>query len=418
MLNLYDTEKKRAGLFSSYFQSLIELMVSVRLFEHQSKIAERKAQRKERRTQQGDALSLAIQLAQTFQDEVNKPATSTLAKPPSPPKTPSQPADDAGSDDQSEEELLKAALAASLQGQGGDAGDQPSSAPAVDLSALIGEGNFDDDEDLSAAIAMSLGQSAEMASTPAKQTGEEKMDVDKPASSAPSTPASSTAGKADSSSVAASASVDESEGADESMDDDYVGNLFDSAAIPPPPPSGLKGSKSGIMAPPAETDPQWFAQVVHVAQALECLLQRDATDEYQNELLMDLVKKAWTEARKDTIRERIMLLEGLPAAPADKLPELTIQLEELFDDVAMIAEGSVYWPVDKETKQTKTHAFVELLSVDKFKNALTKINKQKWKVCCVAHYRDDDSFLRVSRFRGPSAQGCARFIHLESCCLL
>jgi hypothetical protein len=365
MLSLYETEKKRGGLYSSYFQALIELMVSVKLFEYEVQTAARKEKKKERRAQKGDALSLAIQLAKTFHEEVD----TAVAKS-SPPKTasPKSPAEYiAGSEDQSEDdEMLKAALAVSMQPKSED-GSEPATG-GVDLSELLGQGSFDDDEDLSAAIALSLGQSGE--SGAAKP--EEKMDAEEPATPAKDDVSS----KNEAATTAVDASIDESEGCDESMEEEYVSNLFDSGAIPPPPQSGKKSP----VAPPVEVDPQWFTQIVSVAQALESLLQRDENDEYQNEILTELIKKAWVEAQKDSTRERIMLIDGLPTGPIDKLPELVLQLEELFDDVAIIAEGSIFWPVDKEANLTKSYAFVELLSADKFKAALTKVNKYKWKV--------------------------------------
>eukprot|EP01122_Echinamoeba_exundans_P001572 TRINITY_DN115_c0_g1_i2.p1 TRINITY_DN115_c0_g1~~TRINITY_DN115_c0_g1_i2.p1 ORF type:complete len:3572 (-),score=989.42 TRINITY_DN115_c0_g1_i2:58-10773(-) len=390
MIHLHDTEKRRADKpFSSYLQTLVELNVAVRMYELDMKSAKDAVPT----VKQDDAMFVAIALAKTLQAEkeaiaaLPKPATSSPApvaessvpqgEEPSDSEDGDQPSFDGSFDEGDDEDaMLKMALQESMRLQQENDGDkdveppkeqpepeEPESAePDESSGGLFGDGmDVDDEEALRAAIAMSMAEG-------------EKADAEQPA--VPSTPPKTDAAAAPA--APRSPGVDSSDAGGGESDMSF--NLFGDSLgtpIPPPPPPGTRSSAQ-IMGPPAppSDDPAWFTQLVLVAQALESICFRDENNRQQTKILSELARKAWAETRKDSVKDRLVILEDIPSVPAEKRREFMSLIEEAVDECAQVTEGSLFVPVDSASKMTRKFAVLELQSADKVNTLIEKLSKE------------------------------------------
>lgn len=90
----------------------------------------------------------------------------------------------------------------------------------------------------------------------------------------------------------------------------------------------------------------WFSKVLEAKRTLETLVSPEKYQTY----LRELIKKAWTAAKKETIKERILLVDNLPLLDADKREELENILRRAFGEIALM-ENEVFMPLDEHGKQ-------------------------------------------------------------------
>lgn len=452
MTALHDVEKRRAEKpFSSYLQTLVELCVAVRMTELESKSAKDAAPTVKQDDAMFVAIALAktlqaekngLQTKTTAKASSKRDQTSTEAQPSRDTSSIDSQAvedrmpvinDEEGSEDSDgqpsfegsfdaegddEDAMLKLALQESMRLQeSSDAAvssgapkpdselpkqpESPKFSPADDNgdAPMFDEMDVDDEEALRAAIAMSMAEGAEKsdggkgdANKPEEKladdvVSEKPVEEGKPSDSpvepegalpvppqAPVSPPKSSDGGGGESDISFNLFGD----------DANISSLL-GTPIPPPPPQ--KGSM-GPPAPPSD-DPAWFTQLVMVAQALEAICFRDDTIRHQTKVLSDLARKAWAETRRESIKERLVILEDIPSVPIEKRRDLMSLIEETVDECAQVTEGSLFVPVDHAAKMTRKFAVLELQSGDKTRLLIEKLSK--------------DVKLRVPRFVLPGA---------------
>jgi len=150
-------------------------------------------------------------------------------------------------------------------------------------------------------------------------------------------------------------------------------------AVPTTPLSNSSASNPPANAPNTSTPATgnslpWFMKVVETKRTLETLA---APDKFPV-LMRELIKKAWNATKKETIKERIILVDNLPLLDVDKRDELEAVIRKSFTDVAQI-DNEVFMPPDDNGKQTKGYAFLKVLSSQKVDTLVRKMHKHKLK---------------------------------------
>eukprot|EP01116_Phalansterium_solitarium_P025544 TRINITY_DN981_c0_g3_i2.p1 TRINITY_DN981_c0_g3~~TRINITY_DN981_c0_g3_i2.p1 ORF type:complete len:4579 (-),score=1632.50 TRINITY_DN981_c0_g3_i2:159-12473(-) len=118
----------------------------------------------------------------------------------------------------------------------------------------------------------------------------------------------------------------------------------------------------------------WLDKVISVKQLLKALLNPGE----HPELVEKFVKIAWPATRKETMKERIVLLDNLPMVDLNAKEELEALIKRTLRDIAPILE--LYMPIDQPTKQTKGYAFVQVASQQKVESIVKKLHRHHLKL--------------------------------------
>eukprot|EP01114_Cavostelium_apophysatum_P001689 TRINITY_DN1146_c0_g1_i2.p1 TRINITY_DN1146_c0_g1~~TRINITY_DN1146_c0_g1_i2.p1 ORF type:complete len:4271 (-),score=1642.72 TRINITY_DN1146_c0_g1_i2:54-12866(-) len=350
MVALYDFEKKKENsLHSAYLQSLIELMVAVReaggieglpaddpmdveKAKEKPKAAPEKNIAKDDKN--ADVLNLAIALAHTLKEAESGASAATTAA--------------------NEDDELASAIAMSQATESKPADDQKSekSASSAD-SSMVDTSLFEDDdmdEEMKVALALSM-QTSPAPETP-KPTPTENKPMPPPEPPKPSAMLPPSGSSEPSTPLNASG---------RRMRRSQTGE------VPVKDPANATAAKVSLL--------PWFDKIVEVKRSLKAI---SASDSPPNKLtLREMVKKAWTATQKDSIRERILLVDNLPLLDLDKREEIENVLRRSFGEFAQL-EGDIYMP-DENGKQTRGYAFVRVAGPQKVDTAVRKMHKHKLK---------------------------------------
>ncbi|KAH3743597.1 E3 ubiquitin-protein ligase HERC1 [Pelomyxa schiedti] len=180
------------------------------------------------------------------------------------------------------------------------------------------------------------------------------------------------------------------------------------SSIPPPPPpppssSSLKESMTGIKiglkpqkAPfSSVANSSWFTEVTELYFFAQYLSGKVPHDSPQ---MLPIWKKCYEASTKETIKERIVCVEGLPTVPEESAGDIGGLLFKIFRVHCKLWGGPdwrecIWLPVDADTHKTMGYAFVEVLCSEKVKDVVRKINKTK------LPEPHNSSTLKVTRFR-------------------
>eukprot|EP01117_Protostelium_nocturnum_P005083 TRINITY_DN1838_c1_g1_i6.p1 TRINITY_DN1838_c1_g1~~TRINITY_DN1838_c1_g1_i6.p1 ORF type:complete len:4362 (-),score=1676.63 TRINITY_DN1838_c1_g1_i6:38-13123(-) len=454
MVALYEVERKKDhNLFSSYLQSLAELMVnakeagakflpeeskkeepvpSLSLFPLLPSLPEKDPKKgKEKGKDKSvslppanstpdDALKIAIALTNQLKEAekaeqppsalppLPPPPPSSSMPPPAPPAAPSSPSlplpfpEGTEGEDEMEDEEYKLALAMSMDKSNDQSiqsspasvpSSEPSSAQKVEgnaselnassdnMSALF-EDEDDDDEMMKAAIRMSMESGGDPSSSAPAPAAPSVAPASEPAA-APAQAAESAAPSSEKKEEpVAPASKPEEEKKEDEME---VDSIF------PPNFFGLSSSSDAITAANPSSTPSkskwggrskskkiseipWLNQIFHIKQTAKSFsMPVEGNVEFRN-----FVNRAWRIARKETIKERIILMDNLPILDEEKREELEVVLKRTIGEIAMVT--SIYMPIDPNHSQTKGYAFIEVASPQKVETVIKKMHRHKLKL--------------------------------------
>jgi len=434
MLSLYEAEKKRDTnpTFSSYLQSLVELMVALKDFGALGMADEKlppvaiPALGKEKREEPpsdkavDDSLHIAIALVTNSlkgsTDTTEHSAKATSPTPSTPAPTPTTPTPvatpklDSGfapspqmSDfgEQGMDDDLATALALSLSDTQ-PAQPEPPVTPVPQPKPEESMMEEDDDEDMKQALAMSLQAETPKAESPAEPKPEPKPAeaapianlfnfgaLEIPGAPAPAVPAPPPAegfsfGTAPAPSPQFNFVPPEGPVASPVPPTSSTNRKQVSAKRGKSPSRSLNNSAS-------ETKPvvnlTWLNKLWSIKQSLLAVESPENHQEY----FTYLVKRAWAKTRVENIKQRILLVDNLPIVEDDKRDELESILKRAFSEIATV--NYIYIPIDLNNRQTKGYSFIEILCPQKVDVFVSKMHRHKLKLPGLA---EDPSDLRAS----------------------
>lgn len=393
LVGLYEVEKNRDTLLSSYIQSLTELMVVVKVAEHSYGenvlfAGEDPMEVEKPLDKDEETLRIAMALATSFK-EVEQKFTEEEKKE----TVEEEPVDTTKEDPmEGEDDELAQALALSLveneqkpaeqkeeetkDEEKEESDKEPKEEETEEKAEEFGVGLiFDDDmdEETRAALALSLQDSKPEEDKSEKEDKEEQKGEEKEG---------------------------EKEQKEEKQPEDefpFSGFTFGS----PPSP----GVSFGRAKAPSKRQTEkrakrerkkkemkplelpWLKSIFHVKQMLDSLLhplENEAT-------LQELIRNAWNSTAKGTIKDRVILVDNLPLVDAERAEEMEAAVKRNISDVALVKSVSV--PVDDTLKKLKGFAFVELKSHQKMDHVIKKFHRHKLKA---PNLVDDIPNLRAS----------------------
>eukprot|EP01125_Pyxidicula_operculata_P006688 TRINITY_DN229_c1_g1_i2.p1 TRINITY_DN229_c1_g1~~TRINITY_DN229_c1_g1_i2.p1 ORF type:complete len:4506 (-),score=1363.41 TRINITY_DN229_c1_g1_i2:44-12730(-) len=113
----------------------------------------------------------------------------------------------------------------------------------------------------------------------------------------------------------------------------------------------------------------WFHSIISLATFIEFLNCCENSDnnalnsKYVSRIFTSIVTNAWekTKGSNTELQNRYVLILNIPTVPADKKNELTLMLQDFFEEQAEVVKGSLYLSVD-DKMQTQPWCFLELQS--------------------------------------------------------
>jgi hypothetical protein len=331
MVQLYEIEKKRENnIHSSYLQSIVELLITVKecgganlfagLFDQDSVAMD--IDKKTETIQKGEeTLNIAIALASSIKSvEIEQQQEEE------------EPVDDE----------LATAMALSLSAENTAATPVKEDIPPSSVPSTIKEEveeeeeeEFDDDEmdeDMKAALELSMQKAEEQ---PPAQPASQPMDTTTATPTKPDTLSTSKAELKSSSGVAVEA--------------------------PKPQPV--------IQIP-------WFKDLVKFKNFVIGLLEKNTVS--SPILLKEFATSAWKASKKDSLKNRILLLDNLPMFDYDKREELETIIRRSISDLSTKV-NFLFMPHDDTSKQLKGYSFIEVSPL-KVEAVLKKLHRHKLKL--------------------------------------
>jgi hypothetical protein len=150
-------------------------------------------------------------------------------------------------------------------------------------------------------------------------------------------------------------------------------------SVPPPPPLAAAKKKKG--------DPSWLSELLEVTNYLEFFAVTAAhrgksvvIDRFQRQKFVNIVKRAWEEVKKETIKDCLVVVTNIPTVEESKRTDLIWLLQDEIENHASVVPDSIFLPVDPLTKETKPWCVVELRCKNSVPTLTTKLAKTKFKL--------------------------------------